>query len=167
MPIRRHAVPSMKGRLALPFAFALLAVGCAAAATPSSAPASVAPSVASAGPSAAAGTVTASITEYRLVLGATSAPAGSVTFDVKNDGTIDHEFVVFKTDLAVDKLPLTADGTKVDEEGQGVTIVDEIAEFGAGKTESLTVDMPAGHYVLICNVPSHYTQGIRADFTTN
>jgi uncharacterized cupredoxin-like copper-binding protein len=166
MPIRRHSVSSMKGRLAFPFAFALLAVGCGAAATPSSAPASVAPSVAS-GTSAAAGKVTASITEYRLALSATSAPAGSVIFDVKNDGQIDHEFVVFKTDLAADKLPLTADGTKVDEEGQGLTKLDEIAEFGAGKTESLTVDMPAGHYVLICNVPTHYTQGIRADFTTN
>jgi uncharacterized cupredoxin-like copper-binding protein len=117
-------------------------------------------------PSAASGAVKATLSEFKLELGATSAPVGSVAFKVTNDGKIDHEFVVFKTDLAADKLPLTADGTKVDEEGKGVTKVDEIAEFGPGKTETLTVTLPSGHYVLICNVPSHYTKGIRAEFST-
>jgi uncharacterized cupredoxin-like copper-binding protein len=35
------------------------------------------------------------------------------------------------------------------------------------QTKSLTVDLPAGHYVLICNVPTHYTKGIQAEFTTS
>jgi uncharacterized cupredoxin-like copper-binding protein len=163
MPVERLLVSSVKA--ALPLVVAFLAVGCGAATTASLAP-TVAPSAASSGPSAAAGAVKASISEFKLELDSASAPAGSVTFDVTNNGKIDHEFVVFKTDLAADKLPLTADGTTVDEEGTGVTAVDEIAEFGPGKMESLTVDLPAGHYVLICNVPTHYTKGIRAEFTT-
>jgi len=165
MPLEAHRELSGKGRLVLPVVLALVVVGCGVA---TSSPATAAPSAAaSTAPSAASGTVTAGLSEYKLELGATSAPAGSVTFDVTNNGKIDHEFVVFKTDLAADKLPLSADGETVDEEGGGVTAVDEIAEFGPGTTKSLTVDLPAGHYVLICNVPTHYTSGIRAEFTTN
>lgn len=159
MALRAPREFSVKARLVLPVALALVAAGCGGG-TSSSAPATDAPS-------AASGTVTAGLSEFALELGATSAAAGSVTFVVTNDGEIEHEFVVFKTDLAADKLPLSADGTVVDEEGAGVTAVDEIAEFAPGTTENLTVDLPAGHYVLICNVPTHYTSGIRAEFTTN
>ena len=163
-----HRASSVKGRLALPVAFVLIVAGCAGGASPSSAPSAVPPTASAvASPaSAAAGAVKAALSEFKMVLDTTSAPAGSVTFKVTNDGKIDHEFVVFKTDLAADKLPLTADGTKVDEGGKGVTHIDEVAEFGPGKTETLTVNLAAGHYVLICNVPSHYTKGIHAEFST-
>jgi uncharacterized cupredoxin-like copper-binding protein len=168
MTFGAQGASSVKGLLALPVALALLAVGCGGGASSSStAPATSAPSQLTSAPSAAAGTVTAEVSEFKIALGAESAPAGSVTFDVMNTGTIDHEFVVFKTDLAADKLPLSADGSKVDEEGTGVTVVDEIAEFAPAKTESLTVELPAGHYVLICNVPTHYTSGMHAEFTTD
>jgi uncharacterized cupredoxin-like copper-binding protein len=168
MPLEAQSAFSVKGRLVLPVALALLAVGCGGGASSSSkAPATSAPSAATSAPSVAAGTVTAEVSQFKIALGATSAPAGSVTFNVTNKGTIDHEFVVFKTDLAADKLPLSADGKKVDEEGTGVTVVDEIAEFAPAKTESLTVNLPAGHYVVICNVPTHYTSGMHAEFTTD
>lgn len=154
---------SVKGQLVLPVALALLAAGCGGGASP--APATSAPSTPTSAPSAAAGTVTAEVSQFKIELGATTAPAGSVTFDVTNKGTIDHEFVVLKTDLAADQLPLSSDGKEVDEEGEGVAVVDEIAEFAPGTTESLTVDLPAGHYVVICNVPTHYTSGMHAEFT--
>lgn len=80
-----------------------------------------------------------------------------------------HEFVVFKTDLAADKLPLAADGATVDEAGAGasLTLVDEVEDIAVGATASLAVELPAGHYVAICNVPAHYTSGMRVEFTTN
>ena len=167
MAHRAHRVPVLKGPLALAGTLALLAVACGGG-TATSAP-TTAPSVTtSTAPSAAAsGTVTATLSQFKVELGAASAPAGSVTFEVTNGGTVEHEFVVFKTDLAPDKLPLSADGKSVDEEGAGVTAVDEIPEFEPGKTETLTVDLPAGKYVLICNVPTHYTSGMHAEFTTN
>ena len=165
MLLEGNSAVSAKGRLVVVLAAALLVVGCGAKASPSAPPATSAP-VATSAASAAAGALTADITEFKMQLGAASAPAGSVTFNVTNKGTIDHEFVVFKTDLAADKLPLTADGSKVDEAATGLTKVDEIAEFGPGTTKSLTVNLPAGHYVLICNVTTHYTKGIRAEITT-
>jgi uncharacterized cupredoxin-like copper-binding protein len=100
-----------------------------------------------------------------------SAPAGSITFDVNNVGPNDvHEFVVFKTDLAATDLPVDKDGAVV-EDGEGVEHVDEIEDIAVGDTQSLTVDLDAGTYVLICNIYSedeqeaHYSEGMRIGFT--
>jgi hypothetical protein len=58
-----------------------------------------------------------------------------------------HEFVVFQTDLPQDQLPTNEDGD-VDEEGEGVALVDEIEDIEGGSSESLTVNLDAGSYVL-------------------
>jgi uncharacterized cupredoxin-like copper-binding protein len=146
---------------------ALLLVGCASGASPSAAAPASQP--AASGGGGGGTSVTAKLTEFKIELGATSAPGGPVTFELTNSGTVVHEFVVFKTDLAADKLPLAADGATVDEEGAGasLTLVDEVEDIAVGATASLAVDLPAGHYVAICNVPAHYTSGMRTEFTTN
>ena len=140
----------------------VLVLGCSGTTT---SPSVAAPSAAD--PSGAGTTVAAILTEFKIELDATSAPAGSVSFALDNKGTVVHEFVVFQTDLAVDQLPLTSDGTAVDEAGGGLTLVDEVEDIEVSATPTLTVDLPAAHYVLICNVPAHYTSGMRAEFTTD
>jgi uncharacterized cupredoxin-like copper-binding protein len=112
------------------------------------------------------GTVDVTESDYKIELGSTSAPAGDVTFDVKNDAEQEHEFVVFKTDLAPDQLPTDAAGD-VDEEGAGVTHIDEIEGIPGGESRSLTVNLDAGGYVLICNLPGHYRQGMHTAFTVS
>jgi uncharacterized cupredoxin-like copper-binding protein len=102
--------------------------------------------------------------DFKIRLDRTSAPAGKVSFDVENKGPSTHEFVVFKTDLAPDALPTDANG-EVDEHGKGVETVDEIEDIEKGATPSLDVDLEAGTYVVICNLPAHYRQGMRAGFT--
>jgi uncharacterized cupredoxin-like copper-binding protein len=116
-------------------------------------------------------TVEVTLQEFAVIPAAASAPAGSITFEATNDGPEDdHELVVIRTDLAPDALP-TVDNGSVDEEGEGVEAIDEIAEFPPGETQSLTVDLAAGNYVLICNVyteseqESHYQEGMRVAFT--
>jgi len=116
-------------------------------------------------------TVDVALQEFAVIPGAASAPAGSITFEATNDGPDDdHELVVILTDLAPDALPTVENGS-VDEEGEGVTAIDEIPEFPPGETQSLTVDLEAGNYVLICNVyteseqESHYQEGMRVAFT--
>ena len=96
----------------------------------------------------------------------TAHPAGEITFDITNDAEQTHEFVVFKTDLAPDQLPTDEDGD-VDEAGEGVEHVDEIEDIEGGSTQSLTVNLDAGSYVLICNLPGHYAQGMHAGFTAS
>jgi uncharacterized cupredoxin-like copper-binding protein len=104
------------------------------------------------------------LADYTVTPDESSAPAGDVTFDVTNDAEQTHEFVVFRTDLAEDQLPTNEDGD-VDEEGEGVELVDEIEDIEGGSSESLTVNLEAGNYVLICNLPGHYRQGMHASFT--
>jgi len=112
-------------------------------------------------------TVDAALTTYKITLDKDSAPAGEITFHVHNDATdLTHEFVIFKTDLAPDNLPTNDDGT-VDEEGQGVTHIDEV-ELDPGASQDLTVNLEAGKYVLICNIDSdemHYAHGMHVGFT--
>lgn len=88
-----------------------------------------------------------------------TVPAGKVTFVVKNTGTIEHEMIVLKTDIAFDKLPVDAEG-KVSED----TSIGEVAEFAAGTTKSVTLDVTAGNYDLVCNIAKHYAMGMRVGF---
>jgi uncharacterized cupredoxin-like copper-binding protein len=142
-----------------------LVTACSAGATPT--PAS--------SPSAAGSTVKVTLQEWAVVPASTSAPAGSTTFDVTNNGPADpHEFVVFKTDLDHRSLPTKDDGS-VDEEGAGVELIGEIEEFEVGATMSQTFDLTAGKYVFICNLveeedgqtESHYQQGMSIAFTVS
>jgi uncharacterized cupredoxin-like copper-binding protein len=83
-----------------------------------------------------------------------------VTFNVTNAGTTIHEFVVVKTDSKA--ADLTVVDNKIDE--SVLTPVDEIEDIEAGAAPTLTVDLAAGHYVLLCNIETHYSQGMYADF---
>ena len=114
------------------------------------------------GGGATGGAIAVTLKDFELTLSSSSAPAGMVKFDVTNDGPSEHEFVVFKTDLAEDALPV--EGGAVNEEGAGVEHIDEIEEFPAGETMSKTFDLAAGKYVMICNLPGHYEQGMHASF---
>jgi hypothetical protein len=116
--------------------------------------------------------VDVTVQEFAVLPAVDSAPAGDVTFNVTNTGPEDvHEFVVFKTDLAPDALPTAPDGS-VDEEGEGVELIDEIEDIAVGDSPSLTVSLDAGSYVLICNIVEdeedetivHYQQGMRTGF---
>lgn len=116
-------------------------------------------------------TVDVTVQEFAVIPASSSAPAGDVTFDVTNEGPDDvHEFVVFKTDLAPDALPTVADGS-VDEEGEGLELIDEIEDIAVGDTPTLTVSLDAGSYVFICNIydeaeqEAHYQEGMRVAFT--
>jgi uncharacterized cupredoxin-like copper-binding protein len=116
-------------------------------------------------------TVSVTVQEFSVIPAQDSAPAGSVTFDVENTGPNDtHEFVVIKTDLAPDALPTDENGAVL-EEGEGMEVIDEIEDIAVGDTPSLTVDLDAASYVLICNIwdeeeqEAHYAMGMRAAFT--
>lgn len=119
-------------------------------------------------------TVAVTLQEFAVAADPASVPAGSVTFDVTNDGPDDvHEFVVIATDLGPTELPVDEDGA-VEEGGEGMEVVDEIEDIPVGESPSLTVDLEAGNYVLICNIlqeeadgtlEAHYTEGMRTGFT--
>jgi uncharacterized cupredoxin-like copper-binding protein len=112
------------------------------------------------------GDVSVTLADFTVTADPTSAPSGDVTFDVTNDAEQTHEFVVVQTDLAPDALPTDEDGN-VDEEGEGITPIDEVEDVEGGSSQSLTVNLDAGSYVLFCNLPGHYQQGMHTSFTAS
>lgn len=105
------------------------------------------------------------LTEWAVTPSVSEAPAGMITFEVTNDGTLPHEFVVILTELAATELETTADGSEIDVEASGEVIGEiEEAELAVGATASATFHLEAGHYALICNVPGHHSAGMATDF---
>lgn len=112
-------------------------------------------------PGAPASAINAQLVDWKITLDNATGKAGSITFSVANKGSNTHEFVVVKTDLAADKLPVS--GNLVDE--SAFTPVDEIEDIEPNATPTLTVTLAAGHYVILCNIEEHYGKGMHADLT--
>ena len=85
-----------------------------------------------------------------------------MTFVVRNNGTVLHEFAVLKTNLAQNQIPTdpTQPG-KVLEPG----LVGRVSGLAPGASASVTLNLSAGSYVLICNEPAHYIAGMHTAFT--
>ncbi len=88
--------------------------------------------------------LTVSSSDTACELSATTAPAGTLTFEVTNTGSQVTEFYL------------------LDEDGQQV--VGEVENIGPRLQRQLVVDAPAGRYVTACK-PGMKGDGIRADFT--
>ena len=157
---------------------ALATTACTPGASPSSSPPAATATAsqteaAMATPAEAATTVNVTVEEYKVTPESDSAPAGTITFNVTNNGPDDvHEFIVVKTDLAPDALPTKADGS-FDEEGQDVQVLGEVEEILVDKSEPLQLSLEPGAYVMLCNrvvkengeTESHYAMGMHAAFT--
>jgi len=99
----------------------------------------------------------------------TTPASGSVTFNVSNDGTITHEFVVLKTDTPGADIPVgkfEGEPSRINEDTAG-TNVGETGDMNAGTTKTLTIDLAPGHYVFLCNLPGHYQSGMHVDVTVS
>lgn len=96
--------------------------------------------------------------EYSISPTPAKVASGKVSFSVNNAGKIEHEFVVLRTNKpAADLLK----GNEADEAGN----VGEIGSVLPGQTKKLSLNLKAGHYALICNLPGHYKAGQHADLT--
>lgn len=149
---------TIRSRLLTPWiAASVLALGLAGACTPAG---------------GGGGTVDVTLQEWAVLPAQSSVSAGSVTFNVTNQGPDDpHELVIIKTDLDHRALPTREDGG-VDEDGAGIEMIGEIEEFEPGQTETGTFQLTAGRYVLVCNIveeeggahEAHYAMGMSVSF---
>jgi len=108
-----------------------------------------------------------------------SVATGRVTFSVTNDGYATdekgdhipsisagrHELSVLRTDLPAEELPENTVEFVVEVEAPGIEVVGSTRVLEEGTTESLTVELEPGPYVLICNLTSHYARGMWAEFS--
>lgn len=111
------------------------------------------------------GSVGATVKDFAISLDSTNVSAGEVTFNVHNDGPSTHEFVVIKSDLAADALPLNDEGNEVDEDQ--VEPVGEAEDIASGSDASFSATLDPGAYVVICNITSHYGAGMHTALTVS
>ena len=109
------------------------------------------------------GAVEIEVGEWYVRAGASTALGGLVEFDAENTGSMPHEFVVVKTDVAPGKIPVS--GGVFDESDPSIQVVDEIAQWPAGDTRTLSVELDPGRYQLVCNLPGHYSLGMWTAFS--
>jgi len=105
--------------------------------------------------------VTVDLKEYAVTLSTPTVKAGVVKFGIRNLGTMIHDFDLIKTDLALDKLPIDTVSAKAKTDG----LVKQMINIVAGRVTTVSADLAAGHYVIICNVSGHYQLGMRAELT--
>jgi uncharacterized cupredoxin-like copper-binding protein len=109
---------------------------------------------------APAGAVDVALSEWKVEPAEATAAAGKVVFNADNTGDAPHELEVIQTDTQAGDFPVEAAVAKVDGEQVG-----EVTGIAPGANKTLEVELEAGHYALICNLPGHYEPGMHADFT--
>ena len=117
--------------------------------------------------------------EWSVSTPAPEVEAGPATFVVENQGVVDHELLVIRTDLPAGDLPQGIAGPVpglagelvVGKPHQHVSTNDSYAvldrpddantksHIEPGETRAYEVDLEPGRYVLYCNLPGHYQRG--------
>jgi uncharacterized cupredoxin-like copper-binding protein len=97
--------------------------------------------------------------DFAIAIEPTTLTAGDMTITAKNEGPSVHEFEVFRG--RGDALPV-ASGVA---DTSGLDLVDELEDIAPGTSGQLALQLDPGTYTLICNLPSHYQQGMHVTFT--
>jgi plastocyanin len=97
-----------------------------------------------AGDDASAQAVTVSLQEWALEPAEITLPAGTHTFEARNDGTMSHALAL---------------------EGEGTRAGTPDASYPAGSSQSFTVDLTPGTYELFCPVAGHKEAGMSGVLT--
>jgi len=166
-------MPRMRQAILL-FAIASIATACGGAGTASSPQASAAASTfagpnatpiassppASAVPASAAPATapTITLTEWSVVVAGT-IKAGKTQITSVNTGVVQHEILIFKSNLAPSAYPMDAKGD-INEEGKGVTLVSDGENIDPAGSQVRQIDLTPGKYLFVCNIPGHFKAGM-------
>ena len=148
----------------------IVMAGCAGASTPTpgwtyaptlatpTAPNATVAATATASASAASGTDSVALSEWKVDVAGT-LKAGQTTFNISNNGSIEHELLVFKSDLAPAAYPTDAAGD-IKEDGTGITLLSDGDNIAVGGSQARVIDLAAGTYLFVCNIPGHFKAGM-------
>lgn len=89
------------------------------------------------------GVVAVEAKEYQFTPSTITVAAGSVTFSIRNVGSQEHEFEVFKGDQ----------------------VVDEVEGIVPGLTKDATMTLAAGEYTFVCKLNGHDQLGMKGTLT--
>ena len=94
----------------------------------------------------------------------TTIKAGTVTFDVTNwSRSVIHEMLVVAVDRTDAPLPYDYSAQRVLEDQ--VKSLGETGELQPNQSKSISLDLPPGNYLLLCNVAGHYAAGMEVPLT--
>jgi len=115
-----------------------------------------------------AGDVAVTMENFKIVM-PTSLRPGRHTFALTNGGSVPHELLLFRTDLAANALPTGPDGNVIEDSPLMQKVVDSGNATNPGGSESVPTSQPltSGHYVAVCNLPGHYRLGMRLNVTVS
>jgi uncharacterized cupredoxin-like copper-binding protein len=107
--------------------------------------------------------MTGTVKEWGIKISAGKHVAGSIEFDLTNEGTMAHEFLVVRSDKTAIQLldEVSASTNRLDE--ATLDVIDEQAEWQPGTPGMFTVTLEPGNYFVMCNIAGHYAQGMYAD----
>lgn len=89
----------------------------------------------------------------------TTVASGKVVFEVVNTSKqTTHEMIVVALKDTKSSLPYSANENRINEDVAGS--LGEVPELDPGKSGTLTLDLKPGRYVVFCNVPAHYMNGM-------
>ena len=111
--------------------------------------------------SGAADGVSVTLKDFSIAATPGTFAAGNISFAIHNAGPSTHEFAIIRTDDAPDALPVENGVIPEDR----IDLVDEAEDIAPGTDTSLSANLTAGSYVLVCNLPAHYGAGMHAAFT--
>lgn len=107
---------------------------------------------------APANKINVGLKEFNIEVPTTVAP-GKYSFHIANDGKAEHEFLVFRSDLAPSAYPL--DGTDINEDGPGINKISDGDNIKPGASQTRTIDLTQpGTYLFVCNLPGHFHAGM-------
>jgi len=109
---------------------------------------------------AATGPIAGTVEEWKITISAAEHVAGSVTFNLANQGSIPHEFIVVRSDKSATELLELVDPATNRLDEAILDVVGEQPEFDPGSPGSVTLDLPPGRYILMCNIEGHYKAGM-------
>lgn len=107
---------------------------------------------------------TITLNEWTVGVPSVTVKPSSNTYTVTNTGSIPHELLVFRSNLAPSAYPMKDGG--IDEEGASITKISDGDNLAAGASQRRTVDLTQpGKYLFVCNLPSHFMMGMYAVVT--
>lgn len=111
----------------------------------------------------ATGPIEGTVKEWGIEISAAKHVAGSVAFNLANEGSIPHEFLVVRSDRpAADLLELVSPETNRLDEAL-LDVIGEQPEWEPGAPGAVTLDLSPGTYVVMCNIAGHFKNGMYAD----
>ena len=110
-------------------------------------------------------TVSVTMSTFDTQLDTREILPGDVRFVVKNDAAdMNHEFILVRTDLSPEKLPVEEEGT-IDEDSPYILRIMAAEDVTPGSRREFVVTLAPGHYVYFCNINAHHMIGMRGEFT--